>query len=154
MMNQEDVTIKKLEERFPDSILKVSFFRDEATCVVKKEDILSVSRFLRDDTDLAYDFLSDLSCVDYWKREPRFEMVYNLYSIRKNKRLRVKAPIPSDHQVIVSVCSVWETANWLERECYDMYGIKFEEHPDLRRILLTEDWEGHPLRKDYPLKGK
>jgi NADH-quinone oxidoreductase subunit C len=153
-MNEEDITVKKLREQFSDSILDISFFRDEATFVVKKEDILPIARFLHSDTDLSYDFLSDLCCVDYLKREPRFEVVYHLYSIKNNKRVRIKAPIPSNYQVISSVCSVWKTANWLERECYDMYGIGFEGHPDLRRILLTDDWEGHPLRKDYPLKGK
>lgn len=153
-MNEKDTTVKKLREQFPDSILDVSFFRDETTFLVKKEDILPIARFVHSDADLSYDFLSDLCCVDYLKREPRFEIVYHLYSIKNNKRARIKAPIPSNHQVISSVCSVWKTANWLERECYDMYGIGFEGHPDLRRILLTDDWEGHPLRKDYPLKGK
>jgi NADH-quinone oxidoreductase subunit C len=153
-MNEEDITVKKFKEKFPDSILDVAFFMDEATIVVKKEDVLSIARFLHSDEDLSYDFLSDLCCVDYLGREPRFEIVYHLYSIKNNKRLRVKAPVPSNHQVISSVCSVWKTANWLERECYDMYGIGFEDHPDLRRILLTDDWEGHPLRKDYPLTGK
>jgi len=153
-MNEEDITIKRLKEEFPDSILDITFFRDEATVVVKKEDILPITRFLYCDASLSYDFLSDLCCVDYFTREPRFEIVYHLYSITKNKRLRIKAPIPSNHQVISSVYPVWKTASWLERECYDMYGIGFEGHPDLRRILLADDWEGHPLRKDYPLKGK
>jgi NADH-quinone oxidoreductase subunit C len=153
-MNKEDITVKKLRERFPDSILDVSFFRDETTFLVKKEDILPIARFVHSDADLSCDFLSDLCCVDYLEREPRFEIVYHLYSIKNNKRVRIKAPIPSNYQVISSVCSVWKTADWLERECYDMYGIGFEGHPDLRRILLTDDWEGHPLRKDYPLKGK
>jgi len=153
-MNEDDITIRKLKEKFPDSILDITFFRDEATIVVKKEDILPVARFLCSDEDLLYDFLSDLCCVDYLKREPRFEIVYHLYSINKNKRLRIKAPIPRNYQVISSVYSVWKTANWLERECYDMYGIGFEDHPDLRRILLADDWEGHPLRKDYPLRGR
>ncbi|MFH2011463.1 MAG: NADH-quinone oxidoreductase subunit C [Pseudomonadota bacterium] len=153
-MNEEDITVKKLREQFQDSILDVYFFRDEATFVVRKEDILPIARFVHSDKDLSYDFLSDLCCVDYLEREPRFEIVYHLYSIKKNKRVRIKAPIPSNQQVISSVNSVWKTADWLERECYDMYGIGFEGHPDLRRILLTDDWEGYPLRKDYPLKGK
>jgi NADH-quinone oxidoreductase subunit C len=150
---KEDITIKKLREKFPDSIIGESFFRDDTTVIVKKEDILPIARFLYSDEDLSFDFLSDLCCVDYYKREPRFEIVYHLYSIKNNKRLRIKAPIPSNQEAISSVCSVWETANWLERECYDMYGIGFEGHPDLRRILLTDDWEGHPQRKDSPLKG-
>ncbi|MFH1624390.1 MAG: NADH-quinone oxidoreductase subunit C [Pseudomonadota bacterium] len=153
-MNEEDITESKLRERFPDSILDVRFFRGEMTFVVKKEDILEIAGFLRSDEDLCYDFLSDLCCVDYLGRKPRFEIVYHLYSMKNKKRLRIKAPVPSNHQVISSVCSVWKTADWLERECYDMYGIGFEGHPDLRRILLTDDWEGYPLRKDYPLKGK
>jgi len=153
-MNEEDIAVEKLKERFPDSILDVSFFRGETTIVVKKEDIIEISSFLCNDADLSYNFLSDLCCVDYMGREPRFEVVYHLFSIKRKKRLRIKAPISSNHQVISSVYSVWKTADWLERECYDMYGIGFEDHPDLRRILLPDDWEGHPLRKDYPLKGK
>jgi NADH-quinone oxidoreductase subunit C len=153
-MNKEDITVNKLRDRFPDSILDVSFFRDETTFLVKREDILPIARFVHSDADLSYDFLSDLCCVDYLEREPRFEIVYHLYSIKNNKRTRIKASIPSNQQVVSSVCSVWRTADWLERECYDMYGIGFEGHPDLRRILLTDDWEGYPLRKDYPLKGK
>lgn len=153
-MKEEDITIKRFKEKFPESILDVTFFRDEVTVVVRKEDILPITRFLHSDADFFYDFLSDLCCVDYLDREPRFEIVYHLYSIKNNKRLRIKATIPSNHQVIPSVCSVWKTADWMERECYDMYGIDFENHPDLRRILLPEDWEGHPLRKDYPLKGR
>ena len=153
-MSQEDIAVQKLQEEFPDSVMNVSVFRDETTVIVKKEDILPIARFLHDDRDLLYDYLSDLCCVDFMGREPRFEMVYHLFSMEKNKRLRIKAPIPSNHEVISSVCSVWSTANWLERECYDMHGIGFENHPDLRRILLADDWEGHPLRKDYPLTGK
>lgn len=151
---KQDNTIEKIREKFPDSIVDESFFRDDTTVIVKKEDILPIARFLCSDEYLSFDFLSDLCCVDYYKREPRFEIVYHLYSIKNNKRLRVKAPIHSNQEAISSVCSVWETANWLERECYDMYGIGFEGHPDLRRILLTDDWEGHPQRKDYPLKGR
>ena len=153
-MNEVDIALVKLREKFPDSILNDTLFRGETTVVVKKEDIIPISSFLCNDPELAYDFLSDLCCVDYLDREPRFEIVYHLFSLKTKKRLRVKAPVPGNHQVISSVYAIWKTADWLERECYDMYGIGFENHPDLRRILMTDDWEGHPLRKDYPLKGR
>ena len=95
----------------------------------------------------------DVTAVDYFGKDPRFMVVYNLYSIPNKDRLRLKAPVEESDTTIDSVIPVWTTANWLERETYDLFGIKFKNHPDLRRILMTEDWVGHPLRKDYPLQG-
>jgi NADH-quinone oxidoreductase subunit C len=107
-------------------------------------------RFLRDDTDCQFDMLTDVTAVDYLGEEPRFEMVYHLYSVPKNKRLRVKARVGERAPEIATLCELWPSANWMEREVWDLYGIRFAGHPDLRRILLYEEFEGHPLRKDYP----
>ena len=120
------------------------------TAVVEAGRLVEVMRFLRDDPPLAFDMLMDLTAVDYLGREPRFEMVYHLYSLEKNHRLRVKAGVPEQPCEIDSVLEVWPAANWLEREVWDMYGIRFRGHPDLRRLLLYEEFQGHPLRKDYP----
>jgi len=102
---------------------------------------------------MAFDFLIDLCGVDYLPREPRFQVVYHLCSTRTRLRLRLKASLPGTDPKIASVFSVWKSADWMEREAFDMYGITFAGHPDLRRILLTPEWQGYPLRKDYPLRG-
>ena len=146
----EDPILKKLKERFAESILEVAEFRKELTVVVRKEDIIRICRFLKDDPEFSFNFLSDLCAVDWPERKPRFDVVYNLYSISKNHRVRLKVRV-DDGESVPSVTSVWSTADWHEREAFDMFGIKFEGHPDLRRILMSEDWEGHPLRKDFPL---
>jgi NADH-quinone oxidoreductase subunit C len=106
-------------------------------------------RFLRDDPELAFDMLTDLTCVDYLGQEPRFEMVYHLYSVAKNHRLRVKARVAEPSCEIDTLVPLWPSANWMEREVWDLYGVRFTGHPDLRRILLYEEFQGHPLRKDY-----
>lgn len=143
-------TLEKLKEGFTKSILEVAEFRGELTIIVRKEDIVPICQFLRDDPELSFNFLSDLCAVDWLERKPRFDVVYNLYSIQKNHRVRLKVQV-DDGEAIPSVTSVWSTANWHEREVFDMFGIRFEGHPDLRRILMPEDWEGYPLRKDFPL---
>ena len=152
-MSEEHVAVQKLKEAFPEAAQEVVTFRGETTVVVPKEDLLPVGRFLRDEPDLAFDFLSLVCAVDYLPREPRFEMVYQLYSIKYRHRLRVKTRLHSEDATVESVTSIWPTANWHEREAYDLMGIQFQNHPDLRRILLPVDWKGHPLRKDYPLRG-
>jgi NADH-quinone oxidoreductase subunit C len=144
------IALEKLKERFPESILEVGEFRDELTIIVKKEGIVPICQFLRDDPKLSYNFLSDLCGVDYLERKPRFDVVYNLYSIEKNHRVRLKVRV-DEGEIVPSVTSVWSGANWHEREVFDMFGIRFDGHPDLRRILMPDDWEGHPLRKDFPL---
>lgn len=146
----EDLILKKLKERFAQSILEVAEFRKELTIVVRKEDIIQICQFLKDDPEFSFNFLSDLCAVDWLGRKPRFDVVYNVYSISKNHRVRLKVRVDEGENV-PSVTAVWSTANWHEREAFDMFGIKFEGHPDLRRILMSEDWEGHPLRKDFPL---
>jgi NADH-quinone oxidoreductase subunit C len=112
--------------------------------------ICDVARILRDDAELEFEMLTDLTCVDYLGEEPRFEMVYHFYSVARNHRLRIKARVPEEPAEIDSLVDVYASANWMEREVWDLYGIRFKGHPDLRRILLYEEFEGHPLRKDYP----
>ncbi len=107
---------------------------------------------LRGRPELAFTFLSELTAVDFWPREPRFELVYALVSIEHRARLRVKVRLPSAGARVATVSGIWPAANWLEREVWDLYGIEFEGHPDPRRLLMPEDWEGYPLRKDYPVQ--
>lgn len=142
--------VTKLKGKFPQSVLDTSEFRGELSIVVKREDIVSVCNYLRDDAELRFNFLSDLTAVDRLGRKPRFDVVYHLYSLEKNHRVRLKVGVDEDESV-PSVTSVWGNANWFEREVFDLFGIKFENHPDLTRILMPDDWEGHPLRKDFPL---
>jgi NADH-quinone oxidoreductase subunit C len=148
------VTLNKLTERFPDSILETHSYRGNDTAVVKKEDILSVCNFLRDDEALLYNFMMDLTAVDYLGKEPRFEVVYHLYSLKYNRRVRIKARVSESDCAIDSIVPIWISANWFEREAFDLYGIVFKGHPELTRILLYEGFEGHPLRKDYPIKKR
>jgi len=148
-----ELIIQKLRSRFDDDIVEVSSFRDDATVGIRASAVLPVCRFLRDDEELRFNFLMDLTCVDYPEREDRFMVVYNLYSLQYNRRIRLTVRVGGDHPAVDSVISVWKSANWLEREVYDLMGVHFREHPDLRRIVLPDDWEGHPLRKDYPLRG-
>ena len=148
-----DGVVSKVKKNFPDSILDASSFRGENTLHLRAEDILPICRFLHDDPELSFDYLTDLCGVDHYPHEPRFQVVYHLCAMKTRGRLRLKVSLPDVAPQVASVVSVWKAADWLEREAYDMFGIAFVEHPDLRRILLTPDWEGHPLRKDYPLRG-
>src|SRR3972149_6735072 len=143
-----EIAVQMLKERFPDSVLDSYSFRGEETVIVKKDDIVDVCRFLKDNPGLSFDFLSDLCGVDYMGREPRFEVVYHLFSISRHHRIRLKAMV-GEGEKISSVVGVWSTADWHEREAFDMYGVIFEGHPNLTRILMPENWDGHPLRKDY-----
>jgi NADH-quinone oxidoreductase subunit C len=152
-MSEEHIAAQKLKEAFPEAVEDVSIFRGETTVLVRKEDLLAVGRFLKDEPDLAFDFLTLVCAVDRLPREPRFEMVYQLYSMQHRHRIRVKTRLGAEDLTVASVTSLWPTANWHEREAYDMMGIQFQDHPDLRRILLPANWEGYPLRKDYPLRG-
>lgn len=148
-----EIAVQMLKERFPDSVLDSYSFREENTVIVKKDDIVDICKFLKDNPGLSFDFLSDLCGVDYMGREPRFEVVYHLFSISRHHRIRLKAMV-GEGENIPSVVGVWSTADWHEREAFDMYGIVFEGHPNLTRILMPDDWDGYPLRKDYPLKGR
>ena len=145
------VAVDKLKAKFGETVLAVSEFRGETTVVVKKEEIVAVCTFLKH--ELGYNFLTDLCAIDYLGQAPRFMMVYQLYSIGAHQRLRIKAAVEESDARIDTVSCVWATANWLERECNDLMGIVFNNHPDPRRILMPDDWVGHPLRKDYPVQG-
>ena len=148
--------VTKLKERFPRAILKEETSCEQVVVYVDRHYLPEVMEFLHE--ELGFDHLADLCGVDYlgWKgkakKPERFEVVYNLYSIGKRDFLRIKVPVPENDPWVPSVTNIWQVANWFERECYDMFGIRFEGHPDLRRLLMPEDWEGYPLRKDYPLQ--
>lgn len=143
-----------IKERFVSEVLDIKDFRDQVSVIVKKGRIKEIMKYLHSTPELYFDFLSDLCGVDYLGiKEPRFEVVYHLYSIKHRHMIRIKAEVPADECSIDSVTDIWAGADWHERECFDMYGIVFNGHPDLRRILMPDDWKGHPLRKDYPLKA-
>ena len=146
----EHPLLVRLRERFPAAVVATHGYRGDLTVQIAPAAIVEVGTFLRDDPAFAFDFLMDVTAVDYIGSVPRFEVVYHLYSLRRNHRLRVKTRVPEEDPRIASVTAVWPGANWLERETYDMYGVRFEGHPDLRRIYLYEEFQGHPLRKDYP----
>jgi NADH-quinone oxidoreductase subunit C len=137
----------------PAAIQGVKFDREEMTIYVERGSIREACVLLRDDPGCAFNFLSDLTCVDWYPSEPRFEVVYHLLSIAKKERVRLKVRLDSGSPVVESLTSVWPGANFFEREVFDLFGIRFTGHPHLRRILMPEDWEGHPLRKDYPVEG-
>jgi NADH-quinone oxidoreductase subunit C len=146
--------LNRAKELLGSAVLSTHSYRGDDTLVVDPARIFDAMKTLRDDPELQMNFLADLTAVDYLGREPRFEVVYHLRSFKSGARLRVKAPLaePEDgsNPVIESVASLWASANWNEREVWDLYGIKFRGHPDLRRILMYEEFVGHPLRKDYP----
>nr|WP_022853763.1 NADH-quinone oxidoreductase subunit C [Thermodesulfatator atlanticus] len=145
--------LELLQEKFASEIVKTGETAGQHYVIVNREKIVEILRFLHDHPELLFDHLADLTAIDWHgkKKDYRFEVVYNLYSIRYGYFLRVKAQVPEDDPRIDSVTCIWQVANWFEREVYDMFGITFNNHPDLRRLLMPEDWPGHPLRKDYPL---
>ncbi len=139
-----------LRERFGADVRSMHAWRGDLTVEIAPARLVEICRFLRDDPAFAFDFLVDVTAVDYLGSVPRFELVYHLKSLPLGHRLRVKARVPEDAARIDSLVAVWRGADWLERETFDMYGIHFVDHPDLRRIYLYEEFEGYPLRKDYP----
>ncbi len=150
-MNQ--LVLEKLKTRFADAILEASEFRGELTVVVPKEKIVEVCRFLNEDPHLRFHLLADLCGIDMYTPIKRFGVIYNLMSIPSKHRIRLKTFTEEDDPTVPTVTGVWKTANWHERETYDMFGIVFEGHPDLRRMYLPEEFEYYPLRKDFPLMG-
>jgi NADH-quinone oxidoreductase subunit C len=142
--------VKKLKAKFGDAIGDASEFIGQLSVHVDAQRIVEICNFLKDDREVSFNYLSDLTCVHYPdRRQTPFEIVYNLFSIEENERVRLKAATKDS---VESVTSVWPAANWLEREVFDLFGVTFTNHPDLRRLLLPPDWEGYPLRKDYPLE--
>ena len=179
-----------IQERFPQYVIAAHRYRGQDTLIIKREGLLAVARFLKEDPGTAFDFLMDLSCLDYlkfgksqssaptlaapsplpyymkpkasaevWERgvsndEFRFEVVYHFYSTVKNHRLRLKVPVSAVDPTVDSLAGLWRAADWFEREVWDMFGIRFTGHPNLKRILMYEEFKGHPLRKDYPVRKR
>ncbi len=148
---EDDLLLQKLKEQFADGILSGQSFLDQPIYTVSRECLSDLMVQLRDNPEWDFDYLVDVTALDYLGDEKRFCMVYHLYSHKHEKLIRIKARIAEDEDV-PSVSSIWRTADWMEREVYDLFGIEFSGHPDLRRILLPDDWHGHPLRKDYDIK--
>lgn len=152
-MDLKTLISQKLKEKFPSIEFEVSDYRDELTIKFDKKNIVEVCSFLKSDSELEFLWCSDVTAVDWATRKNRFMVVYNIFSIKHNFRLRLKCDVDESDCSIDSVSSVWKAANWQERETYDMYGIKFNNHPDLRRMYMPEEFEYYPLRKDFPLMG-
>jgi NADH-quinone oxidoreductase subunit C len=147
-----EALVERLSTLFPDAaVSSPDASRGQTVMVVERERLLASLQTLRDHPDLRFEMLSDVTAVDYLGREPRFEVIYQLYSIGNNQRLRVKVLVREDDPTVASAAGLWKSANWAERETYDMFGIRFAGHPDLRRILMYPEFQGHPLRKDYPV---
>ncbi len=149
MDDHGSTALRRLIEALPDAVLETHAHVGDATACIDPERVVEVARLLRDDSELEFEMLTDVTAVDYLGEEPRFEMVYHFYSVARNRRLRIKARVTEDACEIDSLVPVYASANWMEREVWDLYGIRFRDHPDLRRLLLYEEFEGHPLRKDY-----
>lgn len=145
--------LERIKEKFLDDVYETHEFRGDLVAVVNKAIIRDLAKFLKDDPALDFNLLMDLTAVDYlWQeRIPRFDVVYHFYSLAKNHRLRVKASVDEKDLETDSLTPLWPIADWFEREVWDMFGIKFKGHPDLKRILMYEEFQGYPLRKDYPL---
>ncbi|MCP4728417.1 MAG: NADH-quinone oxidoreductase subunit C [bacterium] len=156
-MNEETKQhIQKIEKEFPNSFLRIVEFRDEITVEVRKDDIFGIMKYLKESKETAFDFLVDETCVDYLKHQgdERFAVVYHLYSFTYLTRLRVKAWVPENDTKIPTLIPLWKTADWQEREIAEMFGITFDGHPYLKKLLLPDDFTGYPLRKDYPVQGE
>jgi NADH-quinone oxidoreductase subunit C len=144
--------VQRLRAAMPQAIEGVSSHRDQVTVRIVKDQWAAAAQFLRDDPECSFEMLTDLTAVDYPARPQRFDVVAHLYSLTKGHLLRVKCGV-AEGESVATLTGVWKGANWVEREAYDMFGIDFAGHPDLRRMLLAQDWVGYPLRKDYPLAG-
>ena len=146
--------INTIKDNFPEQILWITLFRGDCSITIKRDKAKQILKFLKENETLNFDYLIDVTAVDYKDiRQPRFNVVYHLMSVKHRHRIRIKVEVPEEDCWIETVSDLWATANWHERECFDMFGIQFKGHPDLRRILLPEDWEGYPLRKDYPVQS-
>jgi NADH-quinone oxidoreductase subunit C len=146
--------LEKLKEKFGAGIVESSDALGENSIVIDRDKAAEIFRALHDDGEFAFEFLIDVTGVDWPERRPRFDVVYQLKSMSKNQRLRVKIKVNADDAWVPSAYPVWKSADWLERECFDMFGVEFHGHPDLRRILLYDAFIGHPLRKDYPFQKR
>ncbi len=149
----KEVIEQKLKEKFSVEEFQFKEYRDELTISFDKKNVVPVCKFLKEDDDLQFSLCEDVTAIDWARRKNRFTVVYHIYSLKNNFRLSLKADVDESDLSIDSVSSIWKTANWEEREAYDMYGIKFNNHPDLRRMYMPEEFEYYPLRKDFPLMG-
>jgi NADH-quinone oxidoreductase subunit C len=145
--------LNRLKERFPESVRESVEFREELTILLRSEDLVRVAEFLKSESALAFDLIVDICGVDRYQGDERFEVVYHVYSLRNRRYLRLKVRAGEENPVVPTVTGVWPGANWHEREAWDMFGIRFAGHPDLRRLYMPEEFEYHPLRKDFPLMG-
>jgi NADH-quinone oxidoreductase subunit C len=150
---KEHPAVERLRRWNASAVEGAKFDRDEISIYIARASLREACALLRDDETCPFNFLSDVTCVDWHPREPRFEVVYQLLSIPKKERVRLKVRLSGDSPAVESVTSVWPAANFFEREVFDLFGIRFTGHPYLRRIQMPENWEGHPLRKDYPVEG-
>lgn len=153
---EENEVTRLVREQFSDAVLDISNAFSDETVLIRQDQSYAVLEFLRDNPSLAFNYLVDITAVDrlYLDEDARFVVVYHLYSYQHKRRFRVKTPVPESDCHVASVMPLWPAADWLEREIYDMFGITFDNHPNLCRILMPDDFESHPLRKDYPLHGK
>lgn len=152
-MNLKKLITDKVKEKFGAALEEVSDFRDDLCLTIKKDQIIQLGKFLKEDSDLEFVMLKDVTAIDWATRKKRFTTVYHIYSFKLNYTLRIKTNIDDDPPAIESVTPVWRSADWYERETWDMYGIKFINHPDLRRMYMPEGFEYHPLKKDFPVLG-
>jgi NADH-quinone oxidoreductase subunit C len=143
-----------LKETFPEGVLETSMPLGDAKAIVRPEFLAKVMEYLKNDPRQLFNVLIDITAVDYFNRNPRFDIVYQLLSLPFNRRLQIKICVPESEPNVASLTALWNNANWLEREVWDMFGIRFEGHPNLKRILLYEEFQGHPLRKDYPIRKR
>lgn len=150
MQDYGSPALRVLLESLPEAVVATHAELGDATACVAPARIVEVARLLRDAPALEFEMLTDLTAVDYMGEEPRFEVVYHFYSVARNHRVRVKARVSEDAPEIASLVDLYASADWMEREVFDLYGIRFTGHPRLERILLYDGFEGHPLRKDYP----
>ena len=150
-MGSEPREVEKVREKFGDALREVVYFRGEETLVVDPARIVEICRFLKEDPETDFDMLLDITGIHFLEREYSYEVAYLLLSLKGRRRLRLRARLGEEGE-IDTVVSVWGTANWHEREAFDLVGIRFRGHPDLRRIIMPEDYAGHPLRKDFPLE--
>ena len=150
---ESNLALKKLRNYAPEAVEETRTFRGEVTLYIKPTQFRCACEFLRDEPGLKYRFLTDVTALDLYPQEPRFEVVYHLLSIETGERLRLKVRVSGENPRCATAIPVWPSANAFEREIFDLFGIVFEGHPFLHRMLLPEDWEGYPLRKDYPTEG-
>lgn len=153
MAIEKENIANKLKEKFPEVNFEISEFRNDISIFFDKKNIVEVCRFLKEDEELQFKLCEDITAIDWAKRTDRYSVVYHIFSLKSNTRLALKVNIDESDCSVDSVTTVWKTANWHERETYDMYGIKFNNHPDLRRMYMPEEFEYYPLKKDFPLLG-